>query len=87
MKVFVLSSGCRYEGGTVESVHSTKESGRAAALKLVKKRNDTFDEYRVAEAAEGDNYWANHPDMTEEDDGFWSDGMDYIALREMELLD
>lgn len=86
MKVFVISMGCRYEGGIVKAVYASEESGRKAALELVASHNQELDSFRIAEAAEQETYWANHDNMSEKERNYWSDGHDFIMIEEMDLL-
>ena len=71
MKVWVLSYGCRYEGGSIDSVYRTEKSGLIAAEQYMQKKiaataefNDeklpcrTYFEIRPNER--GDHYWLEH---------------------------
>jgi len=68
-KVFVVESGERSSGGTAESVHSTVDGARAAAVQV-----------RCAFAEGWKPVAIEHGELNR-----WEAGCDYVVVREMEL--
>lgn len=58
MTVWLVKSGCRYEGSCVISIHMTEEGGRAAALVEIKNTADFYD-YKEQRT----NYWIDGSDF------------------------
>ena len=52
-RVWIVSEGCRYEGGEVHSVHATRESALVAVEKLLARRKTDLDEQRAEAKAQG----------------------------------
>ncbi len=99
-KVWVLSRGCRYEGGSVDAVYATEEAGLAAAEKYMAEdiartaRSSspedpcrTYFEKRPNDR--GNHYWIEHYCwFWKQDDGTLKEqdgGSDYLSLAWYEL--
>lgn len=80
MKVWTLSRGSRYDGGTIVSVHTSADSGRAALDTELKQHADELADFRHA-----DSWWDDDRfDMKEERPGYWRNNSDFIFLQEWE---
>jgi hypothetical protein len=83
-KVWVVTSGCIYEGGGVDKVFATKE--RALEYAKAKAEEENKEEWRA-------EYVSNYVDgttvtghfYTTKDGKYWSDGTDYIDCSEWEV--
>jgi hypothetical protein len=86
MKVFVVSSGECHMGGSARSVHATAEGARSHALKLVA---DGIEKNKASEAhfrEEGmDMELFSSMEWRESSPDFWSDGLDWVSVREFEV--
>jgi hypothetical protein len=60
MKVWTLQRGCKYEGGSLYSVHATAEGARKAALKLIQEHSKFYDYQQTDE-----NSWIDGSDFIE----------------------
>lgn len=80
MQVWILSRGCRYEGGYVVSVHLSADKGQAALQAELDSHAKEIESFRNE-----DSFW-NDPrfDMAEIEPGYWSNSSDFIELREWE---
>lgn len=78
--VWIVSTGCLYEGGGVESVHATRESGMLVVKRLLAE-NAEFLEY----ARSIPDPWDMPPMSQKDDPNLWTAGSDFIALREWKV--
>ena len=94
MQVFVLMTGCVYEGGGPRSVHATRESGLAAVqLRLDKKEADRqgriASDKKDVEAGVVDpeviTEWPPFTRSSVDHEDYWSDGLDYIYLKPFDV--
>ncbi len=75
--VWLVISGCIYEGGSVDDVFATEEIAREAALKIVEERNKFHTEYM------GDEY--HRWEFKETEYSWWENSSDYIGVRKFEV--
>jgi len=81
MKVWILSTGSRYEGGSIISVHGSHESGQSALNAELLRHAIELKGYR-----EEDPYWRKECyDMRETSPGVWTNKSDVISLREWDV--
>lgn len=81
MKVWILSSGSRYEGSSIISVHGSLESGQSALNAELLRHAIEIKEYR-----EADDFWRKECfDMREVSPGVWMNDIDTIFLREWDV--
>jgi hypothetical protein len=86
--VWIVSEGCRYEGGEVHSVHATRESALVAVEKLLVKHKERLDEQRAeakARVTEEGDHWIECMadwDMRQESDDCWLNSTDFIVIKE-----
>jgi hypothetical protein len=76
--VWVVSSGCIYEGGGNIGIYKTEELARTMALKTVKDKNDWS-----MEANEKDDF--KFEMFVEKEHNYWSNGIDYVVVNENEV--
>lgn len=80
--VYVVSSGARYEGGSVHSVHASRESAEAAACLLLKECADELAEFRREDS------WWDDPrfEYRQVRPGYWENNTDFIVIEEHSLV-
>jgi hypothetical protein len=87
-RVWIVSEGCRYEGGWVCSVHATRESALLAVEKRLTEHKKRLDEQRAKAKAqgteEGDHWFERMADwdMRQESDDCWLNSTDFIEIKE-----
>lgn len=94
MIVFVVHSGCIYEGGGVKAIYSTHEKALTFVKKFVAKENaekeEQNKEYIEENKANGrdENFWTwqlyDHPELKDVD-RYWEADSDYIAIFKYEV--
>lgn len=95
MRAWVLSSGCRFEGGNVLSVYATEESGLKAADEYMKREiastatmsspEDPCETYFVKQPEkDGHHYWLEHY-RCHLGDNMMDFDHDYLSLKWYEL--
>lgn len=84
--VWIVSAGSCYEGGWTESVHATYESGKQALDVLLEKKRQDIELMREEDAKDPNLALWDWSDMKETSPGVWSDGLDYLSLKEWEIL-
>lgn len=85
-KVWVLSTGCIYEGGGVRAIYSTYDKAREALLKRVEKENEVLRKCNDEDTIEGyERDWVYFTESKHNPNRFTTD-VDYIEIDEMEVL-
>lgn len=89
-KVWVLHSGCIYEGGGLDGLYKNYEDARTAALEKVKKENAWRDDANN-EPSNVDDFGIPEFDYNfslyeEKEENRWTTEVDYIEIFEQEIL-
>ena len=96
MRVWVLSHGCRYEGGSIDAVYATEEAGLKATEIYMQKEiastaeisnpEDPCETYfEKRSRTDGGHYWLEHY-RCHLGDGMSDFDHDYLSLQWYELL-
>ena len=82
MKIFVVESGCRYEGGSAEGAFTSLDSAMELVNRKLKQHADELAEWRKVDA------WWEPPDFDFKPHASipyrWENDSDYIIIREFE---
>ncbi|NDD31052.1 MAG: hypothetical protein EB084_22585 [Proteobacteria bacterium] len=79
MTVWIVSEGCRYEGGEVHSVHATRESALVAVEKLLAEHREKV---RAMREYSPSGFSSAGWDMQEHPGDRWLNKVDVIEVKE-----